>query len=238
MLAAMAEGNCKVFYNLKHKLEALSPLDRVGWLSEEPEDLKIWAAEVGRWRVYRAGQYLYHAGDASDGIYGLASGSIQITFPLVAEEPVIIHRAEIGFWMGEAAELANIRRLISVMAVTESRLLHLPSRAIKALLAARPKHWSSFCKLSAINQRAALMHFSEALALTVRARVCRRLLRLSENNQNLEVTQDELAQLLGVTRPTLARCLADLKDRGGISMHYRKLRVLDAAVLAEFRDEQ
>ena len=234
----MAEGKRKVFCNSKHKLDAVSPLDHVGWLSEEPVEFKIWAAETGRWRVYRAGQFVYHAGDASDGIYGLASGGIQITFPLIAEEPVIVHRAEIGFWMGDLAELANIRRLVSVMAVTESRLFHLPSPAIKALLAEQPEHWSSFYRLSAMNQRTALTHLSEALALTVRARVCRRLLALSEKIQNLEITQDELAQLLGVTRPTLARCLADLKERGGISMHYRKLRVLDAAVLAMFRDEQ
>jgi CRP/FNR family cyclic AMP-dependent transcriptional regulator len=237
-LTAMAEGNCKTFYNLTHKVEVLSPLDRVGWLSEEPEEFKSWAAEIGRWRVYRAGQFLFHAGDESDGLYGLASGRLQIAFPFVGEEPVTIHQAEIGFWIGDVAVLANIPRVVSLMAATESRLFHLPTQAVTSLLAKHPKHWISFYKLNALNSRTLLTLLSEVLALTVRARVCRRLLLLSEKDQHLEITQDELAQLLGVTRPTLARCLADLKARGGISIHYRKLRVLDAAVLAAFRDEQ
>nr|WP_246317598.1 cyclic nucleotide-binding domain-containing protein [Hyphomicrobium methylovorum] len=87
-----------------------------------------WASEIGRWRRYGAGQFVYQAGDPSDGIYGLADGSLEITFPLVAEEPVSVYRAEVGFWIGDAAELASVPRIVSLMAATESRLLHLEYR--------------------------------------------------------------------------------------------------------------
>ncbi len=216
----------------------IAPLDQVGWLAGQPKGFQDWAAEAGRWRRYGAGQFVYHAGDIADGLYGLASGSLEITFPLAAEEPVSIYRAEIGFWIGDAAELAEIPRMVSLVAATESQLFHLPSRAIQQLLSIHPEHWRAFYRLSALNSRTAIMLLSEALSLTVRARVSRRLLQLAERSQEAPITQDDMAKLVGVTRGTLRRCLDDLAARGGIEMHYRKLRVLDPNVLIAFQDEQ
>lgn len=217
----------------------LAPLDQVGWLAEQSNDFIQWAEQVGRWNTFKKGQFIYHAGDRSDGLYGLASGSLQMTFPLVAEEPVVIHRAEIGFWIGDAAELTNRPRMVTLMAASQAKLLHLPSSAIKILLANKPEQWRSFYQLSALNMHAAITQLAEVLALTVRARVCRRLLALSDQNGFAAITQEELARLLGgVARPTLRRCLIDLEAQGGIETNYRKLRIVGSAVLHAFKNEQ
>lgn len=216
----------------------LHPLDEIGWLSQQPQDFQEWAESVGRWRTYRPGQFVYHAGDQSDGAYGLASGGLQVTFPLVAEEPVIVYRAEIGFWIGDAAELASEPRIVTVMAAVETRLFHLPSSAIKILLANRPEYWRCFYRLSIRNVHLAISLLAEALALTVRARVSRRLLELAANGGDATITQDELAKLVGVTRPTIRRCLAELENLGAVETRYRKLRIVDRACLEALKDEQ
>ena len=61
------------------------------------------------------------AGDSADGLYGLASGGLEITFPLIADEPVVVYRAEPGFWIGDNAELADTPRLVSLKAATQAR---------------------------------------------------------------------------------------------------------------------
>lgn len=216
----------------------LHPLDGIGWLAQQPPDFRDWAATVGRWKSYQPGQYVYHAGDKSDGAYGLAAGGLQVTFPLVAEEPVIIYRAEAGFWIGDAAELASEPRIVTVMAAVETRLFHLSSAAIKTLLANRPEHWRCFYQLSIINLRLCVSQLAEALALTVRARVSRRLLGLAGADGDAEITQDELAKLLGVTRPTIRRCLGELERMGAVETRYRKLRIIDRSVLEALKDEQ
>lgn len=220
------------------KRTKLDALDSVGWLSAQPPGFKQWAGQIGRWKAFKKGEFIYHYGDPSDGIYGLESGALQITFPLVAEEPVIIYRAEVGFWIGDAAELSNTPRFVTLMAASESRLLHIPSWSIRILLANSPEHWRSFYQLSASNERLAVTLLAEVLSLTVRARVCRRLLALTNGDGDASITQDELAKLLGITRPTLRRCLVDLEALGAIRTRYRKLRVLDPKVLTSFRDEQ
>lgn len=224
--------------NPTHKQLQLAPLDMIGWLSNQPEEFKNWAARVGRWENYRAGQFVYLAGDASDGVYGLASGGLEITFPLVAGEPVVIYRAEPGFWIGDQAEFSNSPRLVSLMAAVESRILHLPSRAIEALLLEQPRHLYSFYKLCAINAANAINLLSETLALSVRARVCRRLLKLTEKRSEADITQDDLAKLLGVARATLRPCLNDLTAQGAIELGYRKIRVFNPALLEAYKDEQ
>lgn len=216
----------------------MAPLDSVGWLADQPKAFRDWVERAGRWRTFEAGAFIYHAGDKSDGLYGLAEGSVQVTFPLIAKEAVIIHRAEVGFWIGDNAEFTGRPRLISLVAGTRSKLLHLPSSAIAPHLIDVPDHWRCFYALSAMNTATAVMHLSEALSLTVRARMCRHLLRLTATTQEVEITQDELAELIGVTRATSRRCLSDLAEQGAIELGYRKLRVLNGDILESYKDEQ
>ena len=216
----------------------LTPLDRTGWLAEQPEALRATLAQAGRWRRYEAGQFLYQAGDPASGLYGLAEGALDLTFPLVAEEPVTIHRAEIGFWIGDSAEFSETPRLVSVSAATESRVFHVPGEAMRRLLTAQPEHWRALYRLSARNLETAITLLSEALALTVRARVARRLLVLAGRDGAVSITQADLARLVGVTRATLQRCLSSLEAEGALRRGYGLVHLRDPARLARFTDEQ
>lgn len=232
------QGDGTISLDQPQQQSRIWPLDNVGWLADQPQNFRDWVERSGRWRSFEPGQFIYHAGDQSDGLYGLAEGSIQLTFPLVAKEPVTIHRAEVGFWVGDNAEFTGRPRLISLVAGTRCKLLHLPSNAIAHYLKEQSDHWRYFYALSAMNTATAIIQLSEVLSLTVRARVCRRILSLAGTSNEVEITQDELSELLGVTRATSRRCLADLADQGAIKLLYRKLRILDVEKLQSYQDEQ
>jgi CRP-like cAMP-binding protein len=217
---------------------ALAPLDEVGWLSAEPESFRRWVAEAGVWRVFRPGQFIYIAGEESDGLYGLAEGTIELTFPLVAGEPVGLHLAQKGFWIGDNASLADRPRLVSMAALSECRMLHLPHRAIMTLLREKPLYWRSFYHLVSINMTTALNLLAEALSLSVRARVCRRLLDLSSTEPHIHASQEQLAKSLGVARSAISLVLRGLAEEGAIKPGYREIQILDRAVLETYREEQ
>jgi CRP-like cAMP-binding protein len=216
----------------------LAPLDSVGWLAGESPEFVAWAAAAGRWRRFRAGQYIYRAGDPAEGVYGLAEGALEVTFPLVSDEPVTIHRAEVGFWIGDSALLSETPRLISISAAVDSRVFHIPNHALLRLLREEPGHWRAFYRLTARNFEVALRLLSESLALTVRARVCRRLLALAGADGDVQITQHDLATLVGVTRTTLQRALSALSRAGGVERRYGKVIVTDPDVLRRYVDEQ
>jgi CRP-like cAMP-binding protein len=216
----------------------LSPLDEVGWLSSEPESFRKWAAKVGVWRIFKPGQFIYLAGDESDGLYGLAEGSLELTFPLIAGEPVGLYLAQKGFWAGDNASLGGRPRLVSMAALSECRMLHLPHRAILVLLQEEPRYWQSFYHLASANLATSVNLLAEALSLSVRARVCRRLLDLSSSEPRFHASQEQLAKALGVARSAVSAVLRGLVDEGAIKPGYREIRILDRAVLERYRDEQ
>jgi DNA-binding GntR family transcriptional regulator len=120
----------------------------------------------------------------------------------------------------------------------DSRLLHIPSRAISALLKEQPEYWRSFYRLNLVTMATTVTLLSETLALSIRARVCRRLLQLTEGSSEVKITQEEFAKLLGVARTTMKGCLADLEHRGAINVEYRRVIVVDRAILKAFQNEQ
>jgi CRP/FNR family cyclic AMP-dependent transcriptional regulator len=220
------------------KTSDLAPLEGVGWLAQQSPAFRDWVAAAGRWRRYQKGQVLYDAGDSSDGLYGLAAGALDITFPLVAEEPVTLHRAEVGFWIGDSALLARELRAVSVHAAAPSRVLFIAGNAVRAMLEERPEHWRAFYLLSHLNTVTAINLLAEVLALTVTARVARRLLRLAGPDGVVSANQTDLAKLVGVARATLQRALQELSKAGGIETGYRSVRITDRAALERSVNEQ
>lgn len=231
-------GECVISSNSIKNI--FGTLDQSGWLSEQPEEFKRWAISVARSKTLRDGKYLYHAGDTPKGIYGVKSGSLEIEFPLVAEasEMVSFLRTSEGFWIGDAALLSRTNRIISIVSVGDCDLVFFPARAIKKLLAEQPHHWSSFYELIARNTLTVVRLLAESLSLTVKARVCRMLISLSENRLEAQITQDSLAKMLGIARPTLRRCLLDLTATSAIEVGYGKIRILNKTVLEHYKDEQ
>jgi CRP/FNR family transcriptional regulator, cyclic AMP receptor protein len=139
--------------NLRQRMLDLAPLDQVGWLSDQSAEFRRWASMVGNWQDFVAGQTVYLAGDPSNGLYGLAIGAVELTFPLIADEPTSFYRAEPGFWIGDSAELSDEPRLVTLSASSDCRLLHIPHSAITADLEKNPHHWQSYYRLSHITLR-------------------------------------------------------------------------------------
>ncbi len=215
----------------------LSPLDQLGWLADQSPELKAWFAAHGRWRTYAPGELLYLHGDAPDAIYGLAQGSIELQFAPVGSEPVTLHRAEPGFWIGESALLAGTSRMISLFATSEARIFRVPGPALRQLVADQPRHWQAFYELTHANTLTALTLLADALALTPRARLSRLLLRLSEAKAEIQANQDDLGRILGMTRSSLRRSLNVLIAERTIATGYGRITVLDRDRLKSFCDE-
>ncbi len=218
-------------------MNPLAPLDRTGWLSRQSPEFREWIARNGRWHHYSARQVLYDVGDAPDGIYGLGEGALEISLPVDADEPVLIHRAEPGFWIGESALFAGAPRAISIAAAIDTRIFFVPAPALRKLVSERPQAWEAFYQLSHINATNAALLLAEALALSPRARLSRVVLRLAGGDGWAEVRQDDLARLLGMTRSSLQRALASLIEARAITTGYGRIDIADRAALERISRE-
>jgi CRP-like cAMP-binding protein len=110
-------------------------------------------------------------------------------------------------------------------AARRSRLFCVAGRNIRAMLDANPSWWRGFYMISHANLTLALRLLGDVLALSPTGRVARRLLELADDAGAISVTRDELAALVGATRPTVQRTLATLVAEGAIETGYRTIRV-------------
>jgi CRP-like cAMP-binding protein len=210
---------------------ALATLGERGWLATQTPAFQAWIAANGQWRNYSAGQILYAAGDEPDGLYGLGEGALEITLPLVSDEPVTIHRAEPGYWIGESAVLARTSRLVSLAAATDARVFRVPAVRVRSLVARQPEYWGAFFELSHLNVSLSVTVLAEVLALSPRARLARMLLRLAGADGRVVVRQDELARLIGMTRSSLQRAMQGLTESGAVTSGYGCVVVRDRCAL-------
>lgn len=218
-------------------VRGLGVLSKTGWLSRQPLEFQVLISRLGRWRDVTAGEVLYLAGDEADWIVGLASGILEITFPLVSDEPVVIHRAEPGFWTGEASVVSGSTRIISIAAATDARIFVIPAHSVRRMLEEQPRHWRSFFELSLTSSGVAVTLLAEALSLSPRARVARILLRLASKEGTVPGSQEDLARLLGMTRSSVRRALASLIEVGAVKSGYGVLSIREREMLERLTGE-
>ena len=206
-------------------------LSKTGWLAEQPADFQERMVALGVWRTFRAGQSLYEVGDASNGVFGLETGLVDISIPISDDEMVTLHRAGPGVWGGDSALFADVPRAVSLTAHTESLVFVIPAHAVKQHIAERPTDLLYFYKLNHKNFELALRALADVIALTPRARFARLLLRLASDDGVIRATQTELGKLAGMSRAAFRRAFSELLDAGIVKTEYGKVRITDRAAL-------
>lgn len=207
-------------------------LAKTGWLAEQPAELANRLSAAGRWMDLAAGQFLYSAGDDADALFGLGWGALDVSVPLATGEMVLVHRATPGWWIGDSALLAGAPRLLTITAAVPSQVFRVPGAALREILKQQPDYWTCLYALSHRNVELSLVILSEILAMPPKARLARTIQRLADAGGRVQISQGELAALIGANRSTLRLALADLAQTGAVETRYRGLQVLNRDRLA------
>jgi len=201
-------------------------------------------AEALRVRRFRRGEVVFHAGDPGEALFVVATGSVKILLPADdGTESAILTTIGPGGFFGELALLDGAPRSASAIALgpVESFVLHRDSfdrlvdeqptlrRALLAALAGEIRRLTS---------QVEDLHF-----LDLPGRLARHLLRrVTEAAGDAPpgpvrlawpFTQAELAGMIGGSRQSVNRLLADFVDRGLLLFDGDTLVVPDPAALAE-----
>lgn len=221
----------------------LNVLHDGGWLADTPERFRAAVLSRCLLKRYARDESLYHAGDPPGGLYGLISGGISIELSPNDREPHLGFLARPGFWIGEVSVLARRPRVIGVRSSQESLIAHLPLAQWDLIVQSQPEAWRWFAFLILRNE---LLAVAVAGALMIRdsaTRVAAMLLILAgdgaeaDAGQAIEVSQDDIANLTGLSRSTVRHALDGLEAGGLIERSYRRIRVVDFPGLRRRRME-
>ena len=185
-------------------------------------------------RVSNDGQMIQQRGTSPDGFWLIEQGSVRVGQYLVDGEFRAVAVLGPGDSYGELAVFAGTRRIVDAVSRGISRVRFISAAVFLPALAQYPA--SSRALLGALS--AQLQDSLDQLAGLRRgsnpARLAGLLMNLAANSESTRVTQQELAELLGVTRATANAALRTLEEGGAIERGYGAIAVKDRGCLARF----
>ncbi len=192
-------------------------------------------SEMARLHMER-GDVLFHEGDPGDTLYVIAEGKIKLgrTSPDGRENLVAILGP--GEMFGELSLFDPGPRTMTATAVAEAQLLVLRNESLTAVLTGRPGVATALLAALAQRLRRTNEHLADLVFTDVPGRVAKALLDLSERfgrpvegglMVSHDLTQEELAQLVGASRETVNKALADFATRGWLRLEARAVLLQD-----------
>lgn len=203
-------------------------------------------------RRFAKGEGMFHEGDRADGVHLVTSGhfAVQVTTP--DGDRVTLNLLKPGDAAGELSLVDRTRvhvRSASVIALEDSETLALSTRVFHELCDRHPSVREFMVILLARRVRDLSARLVEVTCVGLDRRLCRRLVeladiyaqsavgpRLSLSEETPErvvipLTQEQLADLVGGTRPSVNHALQSLRRRGVIELARGSLLVSDVARL-------
>jgi CRP/FNR family transcriptional regulator, cyclic AMP receptor protein len=204
-------------------------------LASESVDRMLAAAR--RVRLSR-GEILFHEGDRAESVYLIERGKVAARISTPDGALVTVAVLGPGSAVGELALLGdNERRTATVQAVEPVLALGLLRRDFAELRRQHPSVTEFLVTSLAATVRRLDAQLVEAFHLPAETRIRRRLHALAQVYDRgsrvieIDLTQEELAQLAGTTRPTLNRVLREEERRGTLQLRRGRVVILDRAQL-------
>jgi CRP-like cAMP-binding protein len=230
---------------------ALRPLHRQvlssgRWFAGLPASMQDALCRDARVVTLRAGELVFHRGDANDGLYGVLEGAIRFGAHSVAGKESVLALAEPPLWFGEVALLDGGPRTHHAWAEVDAVLAYVPLPAITRWLADHPAHWQYIGQLAVHLLRVVFAAIEDAGLHPPRERLIRCLVSLARGYgereaapaQTLRVSQERLGSMLSLSRQTVNALLQGLERerllvcvRGGVRIvDLERLLQLEASI--------
>lgn len=220
-------------------LQSLSGIPFFGGL--EPAALERLAASM-RARRFRRGEVIFHIGDPGDALFVIVSGDIKISLPSETGDEAILATLRPGDVFGELALLDGAPRSASATALGATETVVLPRDRFRELLATESGFRDALLASIAGELRRLTHHVEELHFLDITGRLAARLVRLAEEGGTTlpdgaiqlraNLTQADLAAMVGCTRQSVNKLLGQFTDDGLLRLERDGIVITDLTGLA------
>jgi CRP/FNR family cyclic AMP-dependent transcriptional regulator len=195
-----------------------------------------------RIRRFRKAETIFHQGDPGDALFIVASGSVKVVLPSdEGAEPAIVAILGAGEFFGELEILDGAPHSETIVAIDPTETLVLHRDEFLRLIDSQVELRRALLASLAVEIRRLTGHVEDLHFLDLPARLASRILRLAATERAAAdgeiripwpYTQSELAGMIGGSRQSVNRLLADLADEGLVRIERDVLVVSDPDRLA------
>ncbi len=210
-----------------------------------PAELAVLARQARR-RGLREGATIFFQGDAGDGLYIVLRGTVKITIVAPDGQETLLALLGRGECFGEMAVLDGLRRSATASALERSEVLFVPREGFRWFVAAHPAAWERIALILARRLRDTDDHVADLVFRDVVGRLAKRLLDLAESHGQpianggveitLQLTQQDLATLVGASRESVNKGIKHLRTGGTIAVTGQRIAIVDRGALRALVD--
>jgi CRP/FNR family transcriptional regulator, cyclic AMP receptor protein len=188
------------------------------------------------------GEILFHEGEFGDHLFLILEGKVKLGHASTDGRESLMAVLGPGEMFGELSLFDPGLRAATATALTQARVLSLGNTQLMPWLAGRPEVAAALLQALARRLRRTNEAMADLVFSDVPGRVAKALMELGEKFGTLipggllvthDMTQEELAQLVGASRETVNKALADFAQRGWISLESRQVLILDVERLGK-----
>ena len=182
------------------------------------------------------GEHLFLEGQDGDRLYVVLDGKVKLTRAAADGRENLLQVLGPGDMFGELSLFDPRPRTSTASAVTDATLAALAHDALRPWLLEQPEVSLHMLQALARRLRRANDVTADLVFTDVPGRVAKNLLDLAERfgqqekdglHVHHDLTQEELAQLVGASRETVNKALADFAARGWLQISARSVLILD-----------
>ena len=190
---------------------------------------------------YTRGDTVFVEGEEGDTLYIVLAGKIKIGRKAADGRENMLSVMGPSDMFGELSLFDPGPRTATATVVTDARLASLSHSSLRPWITDRPEIAEQLLRVLARRLRRTNDALADLIFTDVPGRVAKALLQLAERFGSQEedglhvhhdLTQEELAQLVGASRETVNKALADFASRSWLRVDSRAVTILDAERLA------
>jgi CRP-like cAMP-binding protein len=192
-------------------------------------------------RTYKSGAVVFMRGDPGDALYGVALGSVRISANSAGGKEVSLNVMEPGDTFGEIALLDGQPRTATATTLSATELIIVQRPQFIALLQQQPQLAVHLIELLCKRVRWTSEQVEDTSFLAAPARIAKRLISLAQSHGRpapkgiqLKLSQEELAQFLGLSRQAVNKHLQVWKRKHWISLGRGSILVTNQEALLKF----
>jgi CRP/FNR family cyclic AMP-dependent transcriptional regulator len=205
-----------------------------------PEDVE---ALGNQFEVIEAprGTTLFQEGEPGDSLYIVLEGKVKLGRRSSDGRENLVAVMGPADQFGELSLFDPGPRTATAVVVTDARLARLPKQALQTWVQERPQIAIQLLHVIARRLRRTNTMLADLIFVDVPGRVAKQLLLLAQKFGSVDsgqlrvthdLTQEELAQLVGASRETVNKALADFASRGWLRLEGKSVVILDRERLA------
>ncbi len=187
---------------------------------------------------YKRGNIIYNEGNRTNGVYCVNKGVLKIFKTGLEAKEQIVRFAQAGDIIGYRSILSGELACTTAKVIDDAILCFIPANTLIQMVRSNPDFSMELMQMSCRELGEANSFILDIAQKTVRERLAEVLLLLKEtfnldkeNNLQISLTREEIANIVGTATESVIRLLSEFKADKLIELNGRRIKLLDVKAL-------